>query len=193
MRKELNALGMVCPRPVIEAKKILESSQPGDVIRILVDNEIAVENLEKLALQLGQGFATSQEKENVYEVLLEVKTLAQTLDSGEGGAVVVIASDKMGEDEMLGKLLLKGFIYALTESSTLPEKIIFYNRGALVNTKESPSLQDLEKLASRGVDIMTCGTCLNYFGLEGKLGVGRITNMYDIVEAQMQGRKIIKP
>ncbi|MFA5527552.1 MAG: sulfurtransferase-like selenium metabolism protein YedF [Peptostreptococcales bacterium] len=108
--------------------------------------------------------------------------------------VVVLSSDKMGEgDEKLGRTLLKNFIYALTEQEYLPKTILLYNSGAYLATKGSDSLEDLKLLESQGVQILTCGTCLNYYQLTHSLEVGTVTNMYTIAEKQMNAIKIINP
>ena len=100
----------------------------------------------------------------------------------------------MGEgDEALGKILLKGFLFALTQQETLPKTVLFYNGGAFVTCEGSASLEELQKLAEQGVEILTCGTCLNHYGLTEKLQVGGVTNMYVIVEKQLQATKIIRP
>ena len=87
----------------------------------------------------------------------------------------------MGEgDEELGRILMKGFIFALTQQEHLPSAILFYNGGARLTCEDSASLEDLKNLASLGVEILTCGTCLNHYGLTDKLAVGDVTNMYVI-------------
>ena len=111
-----------------------------------------------------------------------------------GNTVVVISADHMGEgDEELGKVLIKGFIYALTEQDVLPQTILFYNGGAKLTCEESPTLEDLKSLEAQGVEILTCGTCLDYYHLKDKLVVGGVTNMYSIVESMAEAGKIIRP
>ena len=97
-----------------------------------------------------------------------------------------------GNDE-LGKILLKGYLFALTQQETLPSTILFYNGGASVTCEGSASLDDLRELAKLGVEILTCGTCLNYYGLTDKLRVGEITNMYVIAEKQLQADLVLRP
>ena len=100
----------------------------------------------------------------------------------------------MGEgDDELGRILLKGFLFALTQQEKLPTTILFYNGGARVTCEGSPSIEDLKNLASLGVEIMTCGTCLNHYGLTDQLQVGEVTNMYVIAEKQMQADLVIRP
>ena len=100
----------------------------------------------------------------------------------------------MGEGkEDLGKVLIKGFIFALTQLEELPKTILFYNGGAKITAEGSESLEDLKTLEAQGVEIMTCGTCLDYYGLKEKLKVGTVTNMYSIVETMNNADKILRP
>ena len=108
--------------------------------------------------------------------------------------IVVISSDRMGNgNDALGKVLIKGFIYAITQLDTLPKKMLFYNGGATLTVEGSDSLEDLKSLEAQGVEILTCGTCLDYYEVKDKLAVGSVTNMYSIVEAMTEAGKIIKP
>ncbi|HJC46837.1 MAG TPA: sulfurtransferase-like selenium metabolism protein YedF [Candidatus Lachnoclostridium pullistercoris] len=110
------------------------------------------------------------------------------------GTILVISSDSMGEgDEALGRLLMKGFLYAMVEQERLPEKILFYNSGVFLTTEGSGVLEDLQEMERRGVRILTCGTCLNHFNLLDRLQVGEVTNMYEIAQCMMQAERIIKP
>ena len=114
--------------------------------------------------------------------------------AGQTNTVVVVGADHMGEGEgELGKNLLKAFLYALSQQETLPRTILFYNGGAFLTCQGSLSLEDLKSMAERGVEILTCGTCLNFYGLTEKLAVGGVTNMYDIAERQMAADLIVKP
>lgn len=100
----------------------------------------------------------------------------------------------MGEgSEELGRILIKGFLFALTQQEHLPSTVLFYNGGAKLTTEGSASLEDLKTLEANGVEILTCGTCLDYYGLKDKLAVGGVTNMYVIVEKQMQADLVLRP
>lgn len=108
--------------------------------------------------------------------------------------LVVLSADHMGEGaEELGKILMKSFLYALTQQDELPDTILCYNGGAKLTCEGSESLEDLKDLAARGVEILTCGTCLNFYGITEKLQVGSVTNMYDIVERMSSADRVIKP
>ena len=108
--------------------------------------------------------------------------------------VVAVTAPWMGAgNEELGAVLIKGFLFALTQQDTLPTTILFYNGGATLTTEGSASLEDLKSLEALGVEILTCGTCLNYYGLTEKLAVGGVTNMYSIVEKLAGAGKVVKP
>ena len=95
-------------------------------------------------------------------------------------------------NEELGKILMKSFIFALTQLDDLPQTILFYNGGATLTTEGSQSLEDLKTLEAQGVEILTCGTCLDFYGLKDKLAVGQVSNMYTIVEKLNNADNIIK-
>ena len=110
------------------------------------------------------------------------------------GTVLVISSDVMGSgDEALGRLLMKGFLYAMVEQEKQPEMILFYNSGVFLTTEGSGVLDDLREMERRGVRLLTCGTCLNHYGRLEKLQVGEVTNMYEIAQCMMQAERIIRP
>ena len=107
---------------------------------------------------------------------------------------MVLASDEMGQgDAVLGHLLMKGFVYAVTQQDKLPETVLLFNGGAKLSCQGSDSLEDLKELEAQGVEILTCGTCLNHYGIAEKLLVGNVTNMYEIVEKMTGAKKIVRP
>lgn len=205
MKQTLDCRGKACPLPVIETKKAIEQLKPGDQIEVMVDNSVAVQNLTKLAKQKKISAETVESEKNLFHVTLTLGVSIQSVeddlvnlnctpDHTGGPTVVVISSDKMGEgDEKLGHILMKGFLYALTELEELPETVILYNNGVKLAAQGSESLADLKLLEEQGVEILACGTCLNHYQLTELLGVGSVTNMYTIVEKLSKAWKVIKP
>lgn len=203
--KKVNAIGDTCPIPVVKTKNAIKEMGGAGTVEVLVDNEIAVQNLTKMANQKGYQVTSEKLEEQKYQVVIVVGEGASTeLDTEEetycipdGRAkktVVAIDTDRMGRgNDELGKVLIKGFIYALTQQDVLPSKILFYNGGATLTCEGSDSLEDLKSLEAQGVEIFTCGTCLNYYNLSEKLQVGSVTNMYDICEAMMTADLLVKP
>ncbi len=88
---------------------------------------------------------------------------------------------------------MKSFIFSLTKQDILPDEMIFYNEGVKITTTKNETLEDLKYLVDNGVEIVSCGTCLDFFHLKEELQVGSVTNMYDIVERMEKADKIIKP
>ena len=204
----VNAMGDACPIPVVKTKNAIKGmKEPGEV-EIFVDNEIAVQNLTKMANQKGYDVKSEKLEEQKYSVVMTIKEITVEaeeevqkkeeencqVDSRKKHTVVVISSSKMGEgNEELGGVLIKGFVYALTQQDELPGTMLFYNGGAKLTCEDSEVLEDLKSLEALGVEILTCGTCLNYYGLTEKLAVGSVTNMYVIAEKMTQAGLIIKP
>ena len=201
MMLKVDARGDACPLPVVKAKKAISELKGAGEVEVLVDNEIAVQNLTKMAQQKGYQYSAEKLAEREYRVLFTVGEPAAEEEEAPAcapdartGTVVVIASDKMGEGaEELGKTLLKAFVFSLTQQDKLPKTVLFYNGGASLTCEGSPMLEDLKTLESEGVEIMTCGTCLNYYGLTEKLAVGSVTNMYAIVEKLTHAGNVVKP
>lgn len=198
---KVNAIGDNCPIPVIKTKNAMKELTGPDTIEVLVDNEIAVQNVTKMA-QASGGTVTSEKKsEKEYRILIEMEGApskeeeeVSCIPDKRGDMIVVISSDRMGQgNDELGKVLIKGFIFAVTQLEELPKTMLFYNGGATLTTEGSDSLEDLKNLEAQGVEIMTCGTCLDYYGLKDKLAVGSVTNMYSIVETMANAGKIMKP
>ena len=201
---QVNAIGDACPLPVIKTKKALDALTGPELVEVLVDNEVAVENLKKLAKSRGLEAASEKTGEKEYRVRINASGEAAAAEAEpeisccapvpEKKTVVVIRSDRMGEgDEALGKLLIKGYLYALTQLEQLPKTMLFYNSGAFLTCEGSASLEDLNKLAQEGVEILTCGTCLQHYGLSEKLAVGAVTNMYVIAETMAGADLILQP
>lgn len=110
------------------------------------------------------------------------------------GKVVLIATDKMGHgDDVLGKKLMKAFTYALSEAEELPSHVLLYNGGAFLSQEGAETVEDLKKLEEKGVEILTCGTCTEFFEISETVAVGAITNMYEIVEICTEADSVIRP
>ena len=203
MEKIIDCKGMNCPLPVVNAKKAAEELNSGDVLTVLVDNEIAVQNLKRLAEHKGFGVSAEKKSEKEYAVTMNIsggvvvnaeEETACVMDSRRKGMRVVLAANVMGTgDPKLRTSLMKAFVFALTKQDQLPDTILCYNTGASLTCEGADTLEDLKLLESEGVTILTCGTCLDFYGLKEKLAVGGVTNMYDIVERMENAAQIIKP
>lgn len=203
MEKIIDCRGVACPLPVVNAKKAAEALHGGDILTVLVDNEIAVQNLQRFASHKGFGVQSEKKAEKEFAVVMtigeeqpqgEEPSVACAMDTRKKGMLVVLSANVMGSgDAKLGTSLMKAFVFALTKQDRLPETILCYNSGAYLTCEGADTLEDLKRLEAEGVTILTCGTCLDFYGLKEKLAVGGVTNMYDIVERMENAAAIIKP
>ena len=196
--KLIDAKGQNCPIPVIMAKKEIDAGQNEFLIE--VDNPTAVENLQRLAD--SQGYRTTVESAGGIFRITFVKPSCEVCS--EAQAVIAQPAPKTGRwsvfvgkdiigggDETLGRSLLKMFFYTLTESEDLPSSILFMNGGVKIPVEDDQIVEHLRVLADRGVKIIVCGTCLNFYQLTDRLQIGTVSNMYDIVEQMKQADKVI--
>ena len=200
----VNAIGEQCPIPVVKATRALREMKEPGVLQVLVDNEIAVQNLVRMAA--GHSLTAQAEKRSEKEFSVTIQ-VAGAIDEAprqepelvcapdaRGDLVVAVDTDVMGRSsDELGRTLMKGFLFAVSQLPQLPKTILFYNGGAKLTVEGSDSLEDLRNMEAQGVEILTCGTCLNYYGLAEKLAVGTATNMYAIVEKLSGAGKVVKP
>ncbi len=196
----LDARGQACPLPVVNTKKKSEAMQAGDILIIIVDNEIAVQNLQKFASKKGFPVTAEKKAEKEYEVTMQItaaesgEEISCEADSRQKGMVICLSANVMGTgDEKLGKALMKAFVFAVTKQDKLPETIVCYNTGAYLTCEGADTLEDMKALEAEGVKILTCGTCLDFYGIKEKLAVGTVTNMYEIVETLEQARQVVRP
>ena len=196
--------GEQCPIPVVKTIKAIGEMKEADTVQTHVDNETAVQNLTKLAE--SKGFAVKSEKieDKHFVVTMEVtapgaaaaaeEPAVSCIPDRRGSTVYAFGTNVMGSgNDELGATLMKGFIYAVSQLDELPKTMLFYNGGVKLTTEGSASLEDLKSLQAQGVEILSCGTCLNFYGLSEKLAVGEVTNMYAIVEKLNGASHIVKP
>lgn len=187
----VDARGMACPLPVINTKKVLEAMAEGTVTTI-VDNEAAKENVATLAKGLGLEVEIRQ-AEGEYHLLITKKPGQPAAEAEITGCTVIfVPSSELGRGNAeLGQILMKSFMFTLVEGDIPPRSLLFVNSGVHLTCEGSPVLEHLLNLAERGVKILSCGTCLDYFKLKEKLAVGQISNMYTIYDEMDSASKVI--
>jgi selenium metabolism protein YedF len=187
---EIDVRGMPCPRPVVETKKALDKIKTGS-IKVILDSKESCLNVERFARNQGCKVAINEDK-GIFHMEIS-KEKPQEAKVKKSAIVVMITSAYFGHgDERLGEILMKSFLNTLWDSDPKPAKIIFVNEGIQLTTEGSEVLDALKLLDSNGVEIHSCGTCLEFYGLKEKLQVGVISNMYDIVNSLITADKIIK-
>jgi len=204
MPEIINAKGLACPQPVILTKNALESYS--DVV-VIVDNAISVENVKRFATSAGCSVEVADESEGIFKLKIKKeaateinnqdseKPLPAEIPSASAGPTVFsIISDTMGKgSDELGTILMKAFIHTVIDLEAGPDVMIFYNAGVKLAIEGSDVLDDLQKLEEKGIKILVCGTCANYFGITEKVAVGIISNMDDIADTLSRAGHIVQP
>jgi selenium metabolism protein YedF len=197
MSTTVDARGLACPQPVIRTRKAMEAE---DAVTTLVSSESSMENVRRMAQKAGWQVQVSQEGD---EYRLELARVSAPPEAGPvpavgkaevlaGPLVLVVSADVMGRGaEELGGILMRSFFHTLGEIAPQPETIILFNTGARLACEGSPVLEDLCALAAEGIEILVCGTCLNYLELGQKLAAGQVSNMYDIAEKMLGAGKVV--
>jgi selenium metabolism protein YedF len=193
--KQLDCRNLQCPQPVIEVRKAL-LAEPQQSLEVLLADEVAYRNVCRLAQSSGFDIEEKSGDGFTSLTLSPGKPSEQTAEKTQisGSTVLFCASEKMGDgDEELGRLLLKNFLITLLDTSEIPDVIYLVNSGVKLACGAAETVEVLEKLACRGIDIASCGLCLEYYNLKDNLQVGRTTNMLEIAEAQLNAGRIIRP
>ena len=203
MHTVLDCRGLACPQPVIRAKELLDSVAQGSV-EVLVDNEAAQSNLARFGKSQGCAVAIRASGDTRH-ITLSKDTSAKDAgavsapeeyrcDLPTTGIVMVIPAETMGRgDDALGRVLMRAYVKTIKNLSPLPAKIFFYNGGVKITATESDLIAPLQDLAAQGVEIYSCGTCLDFFNLKDSLLVGQVTNMFEIMDAMAQATTVVSP
>jgi len=194
--KKVDARGLACPQPVIMTKNALSSIDEG-ILTVLVDSIASRENVKRFAE--SQGCTVNvKEKGDIFEIeIVKGFTCAipsqEEKDSIKSNKVVFVSSDAIGPDYELGKELMKGFLKTFLDldRKDLPKKMIFVNKGVHITCFWEETIEHLKKLEEMGVEIYSCGACLNYFKITDQLKVGKIGNAFDSVQSLMQGDSVV--
>lgn len=201
--KIVKATGLACPQPVILAKQAIETNER---VKVIVDNDTALENIKHLGSKLGCAVAIETKGEGTFEILLirkadaplSTQDIPATCDASAAAAggpfVIVCAEDKMGRgNDELGSVLIRAFLHTICLQKEKPDVMIFYNTGVKLTLQGSEALDDLKELVAAGMEILVCGTCLNYFDVKDKMGVGVVSNMYDIAGTMSKAGRLLTP
>ena len=205
MSELVDAKGLACPEPVILTKKALDACEE---VTVLVDNATALENVKRLASTSGCAVDVIEGSGGIFRIDIRKGQGSKAACEAPPGwtapadaplalpgpTIFVLASGVMGHgDDELGALLMKAFIHTAIDLEHRPDMMIFYNTGVKLAALGSGVVDDLKALEEKGVRILVCGTCVNFFDLGGKIGAGTVSNMYEIAGALSTAGRIVKP
>jgi selenium metabolism protein YedF len=196
---EIDARGLPCPRPVVETRKALQGIDDEAAIVVVVDSLESRENVQRFARSQGCQVEVKEE-DGVFRLTIArgqaveaaQKAEPDLVDAAKGDVVVVISTDRFGSgDERLGEILMKAFLNTLWDREPRPARLLFINSGVRLTTEGSEVLDALELLEQDGVQVLSCGTCLEYYGIKDSLRVGAVTNMYEMVDFMLSASKVL--
>ena len=201
----IDARGLACPQPVLETKKGLERVVSGS-LRVLVDNTTAKENVSRFARNQGCEVEVQESDSEQFSITIlkcgeppepaaQQELLACPAPQAQPVRnVVYIGNNCMGRgDDDLGAKLMRGFLRTIIDSTPLPWRMVFVNSGVKLTTIDQEALEAIALLEEKGVEVLSCGTCLEHFELKDKLGAGKVTNMFEIIESLNSATKVISP
>ncbi len=193
----IDCRGLACPQPVITTKQALDQLKEGELM-VIVDNTSSCNNVERFAMSQGCSVKIKEAGENYYihinKAIGEEGRKATQPDLKEKKVIVYINSQHLGSgDEDLGSFLMKAFLKTLLDFETQPNRLILVNSGVQLAAEGSKVLETLQMLSEKGVEIICCGTCIDFYELKGKIKVGRISNMYEIIESMLEADRVIRP
>lgn len=202
----VDARGLACPQPVLETKRVLDEGLASDFL-VLVDNATSKENVSRFARNQGCEVGMEKEDTNEFHIRITSGSTPKVSEQQEellpcavpgtepqAKQVVYVATRFMGRgDDELGAKLMRGFLQTLIDCNPLPWRMVFINSGVYLTTVDDPAVQAVSLLEDKGVEVLSCGTCLQHFGLEGDLKVGKATNMFEVIETLNSATKVISP
>lgn len=195
----IDVRGSLCPKPVIETKKVTDTN-PSEVVTSIVDNEVSRDNVEKFGKSRGYGVTIEQDGKDFYLTMVPNQVSVDAFDAENlqipganiGNRVMLMTKDYLGEgSEELGRNLMKTFWTCMVEADVKPSKIYFINSAVNMVINDSVHLDNLKQLADAGVEIAACGICLDYYKVKDRVGVGAITNLYAITDS-IVGENLVK-
>lgn len=198
--KTLDCRNMQCPQPVLETRKELIAN-PDEPLTVLVSNDVAQANVSRFATKDGYAVSATVNGDDISLLIIpNSEATVQNAPAQPGNqaansdTIVYISSSCMGNgSDKLGEVLMRNFIFTLAETSDLPSAILFVNSGVKLTCTGSEVLEPLHHLSAKGVEVRSCGLCLEFFDLKEQLAIGQISNMLETVEAMQQAGRIINP
>ncbi len=221
MSEKIDLRGLTCPEPVIRTKKLFDN-QAVLSVEALVDDEVCVNNLTRLAGSLKAGISV-EKADGHYRIAIErnaggagagtsaggagagstasgggsaVSTQASgtTAVSSSTGTVLFLAKDTFGEgDPELSHTLINLFLQTTFESGLRPRAILMANSGVKLMAAKSQVLPVLNSFRDAGVEVLACGLCLDFYKLKEQVPTAQITNMFAICEFLFAADRVIQP
>lgn len=179
MTDHIDCRNMACPMPVVTAEKHYQEMKEGETYTVVVNDEMSAQNIARAVKQWGGEIAQERKGQDYYISITKGKDIE--VPKAVIAKVILIGSDTVGRgDDELGRVLMRALMASLGESQVYPSHIVFLNAGVKLTIEGSPLLEQIRRLEADGVLVLSCGTCLDFYGIKDKLKVGRVTNFMEI-------------
>ena len=192
--KEIDCRGMACPHPVVKTKQTLEELKEGE-FTLIVNDPSSSENVSRFASSQGCSVDVEKRGGDFYLHIRKAEAVEEKkIALDEEKVVIYINSNLLGVgDEVLGSILMRAFLKTLLDMEPKPSRLIFIHSGVRLTSEGSEVLDTLKVLFEKGVEILSCGTCLDFYGLKEKVKVGIVTNMYEITKSLLEADRLVRP
>jgi selenium metabolism protein YedF len=203
--KVVDTRGEKCPRPIIETKKALRETNAGESFNVLTDNKTSFNNISRFLADNHIRFSVTG-KDGTWTFVVSNEAGNSPLTAAEdycepdipvrekSDYAVAVSSEYMGSgDDVLGKNLIKSFFVGLSVQDKLPSVIAFYNSGVKLVVNDSEVIDIIKEIESKGVEIVICGTCVDYYKLGDSVAAGKIGDMYLILQKLSTSGNVIRP
>ena len=193
----IDCRGLACPQPVVTTKQALDQLK-GEELVVIVANSISSNNVERFAQSQGCSVIVEKKGEDYHLRIRKPggseKTELDQKAKSPQKPVVYINSPLLGiGDEALGSILMRAFLKTLLDLKPKPYRLILINSGVRLSSEGSEVLETLKALSDQGVAILSCGTCLDFYGLKERLRVGTVSNMFEIAQSLLDANPLIRP
>lgn len=187
---KIDCRNLSCPKPIIETKNALEKLQEGETLEIILNSFISKNNVLKFLHSLNLNPIIDETAQEFY-IKVQKKNGSFNEANTHDYSVLFLKTDKVGEGE-LGQNLLVGFLNTLKNLDHAPSKILCVNESVLMNVDENHKAHSVMKeLENLGIEIISCGACLEFFNKTKELKIGNIGNAYEILNELFGKAKII--
>jgi selenium metabolism protein YedF len=190
---KIDCRDLACPEPVINTKKSVKLLEDNGTLEVLVNSNASKENVIRFAKNEGLHVSDEITEDGSIKITIVKGFVCETTTSKSGeflNKVLFIKDDKVGDNE-LGAMLIVGFLKTILELPELPKTVLCVNRAVFLTTQNSDAVEVLKELESRGVEIYSCGICLDFYKIGDELKVGKVGNAYATVEALLNSEGTI--
>ena len=189
---KLNCCDLPCPQPVLKTKEALNSLKLGESLEILLNSSTSKDNVSRFLNSLKQNFNLSQNGD-FYEISLikSEYSCQNTQSKAKLANKIIYLNESSAGSGTVGQSLLASFLGAFSQCEIKPKYVICVNDAVKISANRGHlAFRALNDLQNQGCEILSCGSCLQAYGLSDKLSIGRVSNAYEIANILLEYEQI---